>query len=95
MSYSPARVQHAIAALGHFVIQCNNNYSILHKGQCLWRRQRGADGARAPPPLLCSALYDCLPRFQAARKAAWFEAIIMHSYSMEVWAGPSNAHADC
>ncbi len=49
MSYSPAQVQHAIAALGHFVIQCNNNYSMLHKGQCLWRRQRGADGARAPP----------------------------------------------
>ena len=56
---------------------------------------RGGLTGLEPPPLLCSALYDCLPRFQAARKAAWFEAIIMHSYSMEMWAGPSNAHADC
>ncbi len=56
-----------------------------------WRRQRGADGARALPFVLY--------QFQLSRDLSMYSALytacIVTRMMSEMWAGPSNAHADC
>ncbi len=74
------------------------NFSIhrMYNSLRQWRRQRGADGARAPP--------FCVSWTPKPAWSPWsvnlfctvpHASLLEWCHSMEMWAGPSTAHAYC